>query len=248
MDNGAIDSNDDGRMKKRVNLVHRLDRGASGALLFALADDNGDNDEFEEDNIENTLKKKKGATARLQEEMNNPASIKTYIALVRGEGILHGEDLKKKGWFEVNRPIKDEKGKLNDAITFFRFVAGQKPEGDDYESTIAKPRMTLVLARPKNGRWHQIRRHLNGLSHHILGDRAHGCSKTNKEWKEKRNLPGERLFLHLARLQLPPTEFTSEGIDCSCPLPKDMLDALNTYGPDILRDALPILEDEGIFL
>jgi 23S rRNA-/tRNA-specific pseudouridylate synthase len=282
---------------RRVNLVHRLDRGASGALLFAFADDDdddGDGDtkketkEEEEEDVDvdgkiekheeivkdgvvvrvvvdaddhDMKKKEKGATARLQEEMNQTTSTKTYIALVRGEGILKGEDLKQRGWFEVNRPIKDEKGKLNDATTSFLFVAGQKPQdGDDDEdddknndndkknNRIMKPRMSLVLARPQHGRWHQIRRHLNGLSHHILGDRSHGCSKTNKEWKQKRNLPGERVFLHLARLQIPPTEFTPEGIDCLCPLPQDMLDALNVYAPDVLRDALPILEKEGIFI
>ena len=34
-----------------------------------------------------------------------------------------------------------------------------------------------VLARPVTGRWHQIRKHLNGLSHPILNDAKHGDSK-----------------------------------------------------------------------
>ena len=82
------------------------------------------------------------------------------IALVRGEGIFRGQDLKQKGWFEVNRPILDEKKRVNDATTSFYFVAGQKA---DEESVIKQPRLSLVLARPHQGRWHQIRRHLHGL-------------------------------------------------------------------------------------
>ena len=37
---------------------------------------------------------------------------------------------------------------------------------------------------PQTGRWHQIRKHLNGLSHPILGD-AHGDSRVNHWWREE---------------------------------------------------------------
>mmetsp|Transcript_2539 Transcript_2539/g.3019 ORF Transcript_2539/g.3019 Transcript_2539/m.3019 type:complete len:419 (-) Transcript_2539:293-1549(-) len=291
-----IDHNDDiddydniiyGKIRRKINLVHRLDRGTSGALLFAFADDVDDVLDVDDDDDAATKEKtvddpyigriekknitknefiqknkdshhncqkrekKKGATATLQEEMGKSTCIKTYVALVRGEGVLRGEDLKKKGWFEVNHPIKDVKGRVNDATTLFRFVAGQaEPQDDDdnEQIRIMQPRMSLVLARPQTGRWHQIRKHLNYLSHHILGDGSHGCSKTNKEWKMKRNLKDERIFLHLARLQIPPTKFTPNGIDCSCPLPLDMLGVLRIYAPDVLDQAVPSLESEGILI
>lgn len=261
------DEIDQERKVKRVNLVHRLDRGASGALLFAFADSKDESDAetenkalIQEGNVQEgtsnggkgfvRIKKerKKGATATLQAEMAKSTTTKTYVALVRGEGILRGEDFNQKGWFEVNRPIKDEKGRLNDATTMFRFVAGQaEPENDDDDRRINQPRMSLVLARPQDGRWHQIRRHLNGISHPILGDTSHGSSKTNREWKERRNLPRERICLHLARLQIPETEFT-DAIDCACPLPQDMLDILQVYAPNVLKEALPLLESEGILV
>ena len=121
-------------------------------------DDESDNDDSVDTNSSaaaaaNTRRNtKKGNTAQLIESMANESSIKTYVALVRGEGILHGEDLKQRGWFEVNRKIKDENGnELKDATTLFNFVAGQAEEGLD------RPRISLVLARPKQGRWHQIR-------------------------------------------------------------------------------------------
>jgi hypothetical protein len=158
---------------------------------------------------------------------------------------LHGVDFKQLGWFEVTRAIKDEKGDEKNATTFFNFVSGQ-PE--TFHNGIDRPRMSLVLARPLQGRWHQIRKHLNGLSHPILGDTTHGASKVNREWKEKRNMPGERVCLHLARLQLPPTTAVPEGIDLSCPIQDDMMEMLRVYAPDLLEQSRDILQREGILI
>ena len=110
---------------RKVNLIHRLDRGASGCLLFTYADD--DNDSNDDSSTVST----KGDTAQLIDSLQSGDSIKTYVALVRGEGILRGEDMKQQGWFEVDRPIKDEDGELKDAKTLFNFVAGQPENGLD---------------------------------------------------------------------------------------------------------------------
>ena len=73
-------------------------------------------------------------------------SLNTYVAMVQEEGILHGEDPKTKGWFEVSRPMKDDNGKeAKDATTLFPFVPGK------HETKFYWPRMSLVLARPKQG-------------------------------------------------------------------------------------------------
>ena len=212
---------------ERVNVIHRLDRGCSGCLLFTWSKSHND--------LVN-------ATTVLSDALADDSSIKTYVALVRGEGILHGRDFTKEGWFEVTRPIKDEKGELKNATTYFRFLAGQ-----DSLSDPNRPRASLVLARPKTGRWHQIRRHLNGLSHPILGDSSHGNSKTNREWKD-RGMPAERTCLHLARLQITANEACPDGIDVSCPLPKDMMDLLEKYLPNVLKEATPALLEENIQL
>lgn len=215
-------------IQERVNLVHRLDRGASGCLLLTMAKSD------EED---------MNATATLQEAMT--FANKTYVALVRGEGVLKGRDFKKEGWFEVDRPIKDEKGNLNNATTFFRFIAGQ----DNGSGTLDRARASLVLCRPQTGRWHQIRRHLNGLSHPILGDSSHGNSITNREWREKRGLPPERTCLHLLQLKLPETSVCPSGIDAFCPLPEDMMSILENELPTVLEESRRILiEEEGIHL
>ncbi len=210
---------------QRVNLVHRLDRGASGCLLMTKA-------------------ASENATAILQQAMTSTTSQKTYIALVRGEGILKEMDFRKVGWFTVDRPIKDESGKINNATTHFRFLAGQ----DNGSGSIDRPRASLVLARPETGRWHQIRRHLNGLSHPILGDSTHGDNRVNKSWRNERGMLPERTCLHLVKLEIPPNPICTKGICVTCPLPLDMMTMLEKYLPDVLHDAQSALVDEGIDL
>ena len=229
---------------ERVNVVHRLDRGCSGCLLFTFANNNNDyNDDNDNESEASTLRENSNnSTAVMSDALADESSIKTYVALVRGEGILHGRDFTKEGWFEVTRPIKNEKGKINNATTFFRFLAGQENLSDS-----DRPRASLVLARPVTGRWHQIRRHLNGLSHPILGDSTHGNSKTNREWKD-RGMPAERTCLHLARMQITPNPACPDGIDVSCPLPEDMLSLLRQHLPDVLKEATPLLMEENVRL
>jgi tRNA pseudouridine65 synthase len=239
---------------RRVNLVHRLDRAASGCLLMTFVEDTDTEDACEtllEDRaIELTAPGRKsnsiGATRILAETMaDKTRSTKTYVAFVRGEGILRGRDFKEEDWFAVDRPIKNERGKVHAATTAFRFVAGQ------HSSNGGKPeraRASLVLARPDSGRWHQVRKHLNCLSHPILGDTSHGDNKVNKEWREKRGLPPERIYLHLGRLQLSPTDVCPMGIDVTCPLAPDMMLLLQNELPAVLAKARPILEEEGIIL
>lgn len=230
---------------RRVNLVHRLDRGASGCLLFAYAKEQNNIDstqtqQYDDGENGDSNNNEYSPTAALQTAMYN--ANKTYVALVRGAGILRERDFKKEGWFRVDRPIKDESGQLHNATTYFNFVAGV--ESPDKNST--DPRASLVLARPQSGRWHQVRKHLNGLSHPILGDTSHGCSKTNKQWRNLRQMPYQRTFLHLARLQLPQTSYTTKGIDVSCPLPPDFMKMLTSHLPSVLEESRPVLEREGI--
>ena len=58
----------------------------------------------------------------------------------RGE--LRGEDLRTKGSFEVDRPIKDDNGVLREASTSFKFVAGQT------ETSFDRPRLARRTLGP----------------------------------------------------------------------------------------------------
>lgn len=231
---------------RHVNLIHRLDRGCSGCLLLTFANKNnrsGTNGSSDADSSGII-----DATSLLNEAMQAPTTIKTYLALVRGEGILHDRDFRKEGWFTVDRPITNERGNMADATTLFRFVAGQ----DNQRGTIDRPRASIVLARPATGRWHQIRKHLNGLSHPILGDSTHGNSKVNREFKQRYGLLPERTCLHLARIDMepttPPLSGRPNGIHVQCPLAPDMLQMLQEHMPDLLEEARPILEQEGVLV
>ncbi|GMH88468.1 hypothetical protein TL16_g11166 [Triparma laevis f. inornata] len=170
----------------RVNLAHRLDRGASGCVLLSSKT---------EDESHTTYLRSLIETGR-----------KTYLAWCRGTGeyvrmLSEGEVSEYKGvdgivyqvehddgWFIVDRPLKNEKGNIKEAETRFRFLKGGK------ESFI-------VECQPRTGRWHQIRKHLNGLSTPILGDGTHGNTKLNRKWRKK-GFREERIGLHLLKMEL----------------------------------------------
>jgi len=87
---------------RRVNVIHRLDRGASGCLVFSFADD--ESASLDSDSGV-------GATTAMMNSMASSDAQKTYVALVHGDGKWNGEDLLQKGWFTIDVPVKDENGK-----------------------------------------------------------------------------------------------------------------------------------------
>ncbi len=125
------------------------------------------------------------------------AGEKRYVALVRGAALSREP-------VEITNPMKDTKGILREAATWARVLA-----------TCEEPRCSLVLAKPRTGRFHQIRRHLRDLSHPVLGDGVHGDSRVNRIWREERGLG--RLALHNLSLTVP-----AAGIDVRCPIPDDL--------------------------
>eukprot|EP00752_Nemacystus_decipiens_P004799 g4367.t1 len=159
------------QLGRRIYLPHRLDRGTSGCLLVGFSPEAG---------------------KVLHRALANPTSTKTYAAIVRGSG----EGYVGKGWFTVDRAIKDDKKVLREASTRFLFVRG---------GNAPDPRCCLVLAQPSTGRFHQIRRHLNGISHPVVGDSVHGSSRFNRELVSHPTnpAPAGRLLLHCLRLELP---------------------------------------------
>ena len=141
----------------------------------------------------------------------------TFITLVRGEAAALPKT--------VERPLrtKSEDESLS-AITHFRVLG-----------TSAEPRCSLILAQPATARRRQIQRHLNQLSHPILGDKAYGDNKVNAQWRG-RGLG--RLFLHRGRVQVG----TDHPIDVVAPLPADLDRMLSTLPfAEAARKAEPLL-------
>ena len=74
-------------------------------------------------------------------------------------------------------------------------------------------RCSLVEARPRTGRYHQIRRHLAGISHPVIGDADHGDSKFNRTFGK--HLTVTRLMLAAVRVEfIHPATNAPLAIDC----------------------------------
>jgi len=102
---------------------------------------------------------------------------KTYHALVLGRTHRKGV---------VRRRLKDSRrGKKLDAVTRYRCLR-------------SFGRMSYLELRPETGRRHQIRRHLAGLGHNVVGDERYAP----RRFIPVAGYPG-RLWLHALRLKLP---------------------------------------------
>lgn len=166
-----------------VHAVHRLDKGTSGVLLFALD----------------------GMTAReLSAAFATNEVRKTYQAIVRGwppdQGIvdhpLRRED--EDPWRTQSRQT------TQDALTHFRTVQrfvlpipDIRPNGQQFDQT----RFALIELHPQTGRRHQLRRHMKHIAHPIIGDATHGKGPLNRAVAD---LVGtSRLWLHASHMELP---------------------------------------------
>ena len=112
---------------------------------------------------------------------------KRYLAVVRG-------------WLDdegtIDRPLKHEQRGDQEAITRFRCLA--RTEIDESVPPHPTSRYSLVELEPQTGRRHQLRRHLNGIAHPIIGDVNHGDRRHNRLFKMK--FGSHRLLLHAERL------------------------------------------------
>jgi len=158
----------------RPGIVHRLDKETSGVMVAARTQEGFDN---------------------LKQLFKSRMVEKKYLALVRG--VINQKSgrinlpvgtLKSHG---VKRTVRKDYGKqMKEAVTEFRVLEHF-------------PDATLVEARPKTGRMHQIRAHFAALHHPIVGDRLYGGNKPSFFMKGlDKDLPAglSRQFLHAGSL------------------------------------------------
>jgi len=130
---------------------------------------------------------------------------KEYWALVRGHTRSKGT---------IRRPLKDARRKTSlEAVTRYTRLA-------QFSSAYSLLCITL-----ETGRKHQIRRHLEGLNHPIVGDRRYRGRR-----KAKGHEITHRIWLHARMVTLP------NGVVFEAPLPSDLEDdlaALRTRHPAI---------------
>lgn len=158
--------------------VHRLDKGTSGVLLFALDAD----------------------TASVVSSCFESESLvdKRYVAMVRGWPPAGGR---------IDHPLKrlpdDARSTaraldVQPAATRFEQLARYAlplPYGP-----FAQTRCALLALFPETGRRHQLRRHCKHIAHPILGDATHGKGPVNRAVGEWIGL--QRLWLHAQYLGL----------------------------------------------
>ena len=96
----------------------------------------------------------------------------------------------------------------------------------EYETLAAARGRSLLLARPRTGRTHQLRVHLAAIGAPLAGDDLYGRG------------PGPRHFLHAWRLAVPHPG--GGELTVTAPLPRDMLDAIDEAG--FTAEAAPCAE------
>lgn len=153
--------------------VHRLDRPTSGVLLFAFNAD---------------------AARHLSTQWMNNTVDKQYLAIVRGYIDEVDQMIDEPLTFMRDKIADQDSGEKEPqaAETHYRGLA--KIALNLSTGKYPTSRYSLVALNPKTGRKHQLRRHMNHLSHPIIGDTTHGDLRHNRLFLKEFNV--DRLLLH----------------------------------------------------
>ena len=208
------------QLSRRVHPVHRLDKGASGALLFALD---------------------KQAAAALGDALRAHALQRTYLAVVRGRIAEAGT---------IDHPLelrRDPAERLPDArqregaahaqppsqhalTRYAPLATAELPQRVDRYPT---SRYSLLRLEPLSGRRHQLRRHLAHASHPIVGDTTYGNGRHNRLFRAL--FASERLLLACVELRLV-HPVTGERLVIMAPLAAEFAAVVDALG---WSDAVP---------
>jgi tRNA pseudouridine65 synthase len=134
---------------------------------------------------------------------------KTYLSIVRGFSEDEGE---------IDYPLVSESGKTQESKTTYNTLA--KAELNVPFGKHSTSRYSLVKVVPETGRMHQIRKHLAHILHPIIADRAHGCNKQNRLFKEKWAM--DTMLLHAWKLSFD-HPITSEKIEIKAELQSEFV-------------------------
>lgn len=152
---------------RRVWPLHRLDKGTSGVLLFALDAD----------------------TARVTGLQFEAATVgRRYLAIVRGwpaqQGLIEHALTRQFDDYGRRFPLAspEREAAALPAVTAYRRLATvELPIAvDRYPQT----RYALLELTPQTGRQHQLRRHLKHIAHPIIGDASHGKGVHNRFFQQ----------------------------------------------------------------
>lgn len=197
---------------RRVWAAHRLDKGTSGVLLFALDSD---------------------TASRLGRQFEAGDVDKSYLAVVRGVPPESGE---------IDHPLKRQRDsyefvgeassdEAQPALTRYRRLATvELPHRVDRYPT---SRYALLELDPLTGRRHQIRRHLKHIAHPIIGDATYGKGRHNRLFTEL--FGSRRLLLACTRLSFR-HPVSGEAMSVTAPPADDFADLLVQLGWESVTD------------
>ena len=190
----------------RVWAAHRLDKGTSGALLFALDPD---------------------TAAAVGRQFAAGTVHKRYLAVVRGHPPVAGcidHPLKRHHDRYAGSATGDDQGAQAATTRYRRLATWELPVAvDRYPSS----RYALLELDPLTGRRHQLRRHLKHIAHPIIGDATYGKGRHNRLFTEL--FASQRLLLACTRLRFDhPRHGTPVCIDA--PLADDFAGLLARLG------------------
>jgi len=172
----------------RPGIVHRLDKDVSGILLIVL---------------------NQRAFEYFKNLFRAHQIRKTYLSLVYGKtdfkGVIKKPIAIKKG--SIKRTVYLKKTRLiKEAVTLYKRIKFFEHFCEYF---------SLLKIHPLTGRTHQIRIHLNGIHHPIVGDKLYG--------KKKNPFGLNRPFLHAFSLEF---SFKGAGYKFEADLPQDLQEVL----------------------
>ena len=137
--------------------------------------------------------------AQLQASLGSVRTKKIYVAMTRGHTPESGC---------IDHPLR--KSPTHEA----------RPSHTDYRRIATLERYSFVLASPRQGRLHQIRRHFKHISHHLIGDVRYGKGEHNRYARDQFAL--HRLALHACQLSIPDPRSPATQLTWIAPLPADL--------------------------
>ncbi len=191
---------------QHVYPAHRLDRGTSGVLLFALDRD---------------------VARQLGEQFQTQQIDKTYLAIVRGypdeTGAIDHPLTRQYDDYEFR--AADATAEAQTALTRYRRLATvELPYAVDRYPT---SRYALLELSPETGRRHQIRRHLKHIAHPIIGDATYGKGRHNRLFQERFGCRRMLLACTALRLTHP---VTGQPFTLAAPLADDFASVIAALG------------------
>ncbi|WP_299158005.1 pseudouridine synthase [uncultured Tenacibaculum sp.] len=154
------------------------------------------------------LAKETSFVSKFQELFTNNEIQKTYYGIVRG----HAPEIK-----TIDSPVKGRDSNVYKEAETLLELSGKTIQDipvKPYDSS----RYSLVKLSPKTGRLHQLRIHMNKISHPLIGDPKYGDKNHNTMFIENFNC--ENLFLHAYSLEFI-HPFSKEGIVLNAKFPND---------------------------